>query len=75
MGGLHACSRFYARRVLGRDTRVFAATPRNRFPLNTFAVFGGNGATAFFVQVIVDGGHYRVQMATAILTGLLRQGS
>jgi hypothetical protein len=75
MGGLHACSRFYARRVLGGDPRVFAARPRNRYPLNTFAVFGGDGVTAYFVQVIVDDGHYRVEMPRAILTGLLGHGS
>jgi hypothetical protein len=75
MGGPQACSRFYARRILGRDPRVYVATPRKRYPVHTFAVFGGNGATAYFVQVIVDGGHYRVQMPTAVLTGLLGHGS
>jgi hypothetical protein len=73
LGGLRGCSRFYARRLFGGDLQVFAATPRNRYPPNTFAVFGGNGWTTYdFVQVVVDRGRYRVQTPTANLRAILR---
>ena len=74
LGGLQGCRRFYARRLLGGEVRVVAATPRNLYPVHSFAVITGKGGWTDYniAQVVVESGQYRVQEPTTMLTATLR---
>jgi hypothetical protein len=46
LGGLRGCSRFFARRPFGDGLQVVVARPRDRYPVNTFALVGGAAGQA-----------------------------